>query len=90
MSVRITRYNSADYLEPAAIHPGEILREEFLEPFNMEAADLATELGTPVADIEAVLNGNAPVTDELASKLSSAFDTSSQFWLNMQAAFDRS
>lgn len=70
------------------IHPGEILREEFLVPLQTDTIAFAERLGVPAATVEAVVNERAPVTPELASKLAAHFKTSEGFWLSLQANYD--
>lgn len=70
------------------IHPGEILREEFLLPLQNDTIAFAERLCVPAATVEAVVNERAPVTPELASKLAAHFKTSEGFWLSLQATYD--
>ncbi len=70
------------------IHPGEILREEFLVPLQTDTIAFAERLGVPAATVEAVVNERAPVTPELASNLAAHFKTSEGFWLSLQATYD--
>lgn len=70
------------------IHPGEILREEFLVPLQTDTIAFAERLGVPAVTVEAVVNERAPVTPELASKLAAHFKTSEGFWLSLQATYD--
>ncbi|NRH44479.1 MULTISPECIES: HigA family addiction module antitoxin [Pseudomonas] len=70
------------------IHPGEILRGEFLVPLQTDTIAFAERLGVPAATVEAVVNERAPVTPELASKLAAHFKTSEGFWLSLQATCD--
>ncbi|MCC7363233.1 MAG: HigA family addiction module antidote protein [Dehalococcoidia bacterium] len=69
-------------------HPGEILGEEFLIPLGKTPADLARHIGVNVAAIEDLIAGRSGMTAALAWGLSMAFDTSPEFWLNLQAAHD--
>lgn len=70
------------------IHPGEILREEFLVPLQTDTTAFAERLGIPAATVEAVLNERVPVTPERASKLAALFKTSEGFWLSLQATYE--
>lgn len=70
------------------IHPGEILREEFLVPLQTDTMAFAERLGVPAATVEAVVNERAPVTAELASKLAAFFETSEGVWLSLQATYE--
>jgi antitoxin HigA-1 len=70
------------------IHPGEVLREEFLAPIGMKPYTLAARLGVQRSRIERVVAGTNPVTPDTALRLARLFGTTAQFWLNMQAAYD--
>ena len=68
--------------------PGEILNEEFLKPLGMTQKELASHLGCDYKVINRIINERASVTPEMAIKLSAAFDTTPDFWLNAQMALD--
>ncbi len=68
--------------------PGEILREEFLEPLVMTQKQLADHIGCDVKVINRIVNGRTSVTAEMALKLGATFGTSPDFWLNAQRAVD--
>lgn len=70
------------------IHPGEILREEFMRPLDLTAAALAVELDIPVSQLNALMSGTSPVSETLAKALASRFKVSAPFWLNLQAEYD--
>lgn len=70
------------------IHPGEILREEFLAPLEMDSAQLARDLNLPVHQVDAVLEERDSITAPLALRLARLFGTSERFWLNLQAHYD--
>jgi addiction module HigA family antidote len=69
-------------------HPGEILREEFLVPLGQTQVALAEHLGVPVQRVNELVRGKRGVTPETAWLLSQALNTTPEFWLNLQAAFD--
>ena len=69
-------------------HPGEILREEFLLPLGQTQVALAQHLGVPVQRINELVRGKRGVTPETAWLLSQAFNTTPEFWLNLQASYD--
>jgi addiction module HigA family antidote len=69
-------------------HPGEILREEFLGPLGQTQVALAEHLGVPVQRVNELVRGKRGVTPETAWLLSQALNTTPEFWLNLQAAFD--
>ena len=70
------------------IHPGEILREEFLSPLGMSANALAMALHVPAPRINDIVRERRAVTPDTALRLARYFDTSAQFWLNLQSSFD--
>ena len=69
-------------------HPGEILLQEFLQPLNMSQVELARRMGVPVQRVNTLVNGKRDVTAETAILLSRRLKTSSEFWMNLQVAFD--
>ena len=69
-------------------HPGEILRELCLAPLGLTVTDAAKALGVSRKTLSAVLNGRAGVSPEMAVRLSIAFDTSAESWLNQQVQYD--
>ena len=70
------------------IHPGEILREEYLVPFGMSANALAIKLQVPATRIGAIVNEKRSITVDTALRLSRYFGGDAQSWLNLQQAFD--
>lgn len=70
------------------IHPGEILREEFLAPLGMSANALAMELHVPAPRINDIVRQRRAVTPDTALRLARYFNTTAQFWLNLQSSFD--
>ncbi|MCB1054903.1 MAG: HigA family addiction module antidote protein [Acidobacteria bacterium] len=68
--------------------PGEILRDEFLQPLGLSQRRLADHIGCEVKLVNRIVNGRARVSAEMALKLGSTFKTSPQFWLNAQEAVD--
>jgi antitoxin HigA-1 len=72
----------------APLHPGEVLREEFLIPLNMSAGALARVCGVPRTRIERLANEETGVTADTALRLSKAFGTTAVLWLNLQNNFD--
>ena len=71
-----------------AIHPGEILREEYLIPLNLKPYTLAKRLHVPRTRIERLASEQTPVTPDTALRLAKFFGTTPQFWMNMQASYD--
>lgn len=70
------------------IHPGEILREEYLAPLQLKPYTLAKKLDVPRTRIERLVNELTPVTPDTALRLARFFGTTPQFWMNMQAGYD--
>jgi addiction module HigA family antidote len=70
------------------VHPGEILREEYLNPLGLKPYTLAKKLNVPRTRIERLAAELTPVTPDTALRLAKFFDTTPQFWMNMQAAYD--
>lgn len=71
-----------------AIHPGEILREEFLEPLGLSAHALAQALRVPAPRVNDIVRERRTVTPDTALRLARHFGTTAQFWLNLQASYD--
>jgi len=78
--------NAVNILPP--VHPGEILREEFLAPLKMKPYTLAKHLHVPRTRIERLAAEKTPVTPDTALRLAKFFDTTPEFWMHMQAYFD--
>jgi len=70
-----------------AVHPGEILREEFLEPMGISPYRLALELHVSAPTVNDIVREKRSITPEMAARLAKYFRTSEQFWLNLQDAF---
>jgi addiction module HigA family antidote len=70
------------------IHPGEILREEYLVPLELSSNRLAESLHVPANRISAIVNGDRNITADTALRLAKFFGTSPEFWLNLQQAFE--
>ncbi len=69
-------------------HPGEVLRELCIEPLGITVTDAAQALGVSRKTLSAILNGRAGISPEMAIRLSKAFDTSPESWLNRQIQYD--
>ena len=69
-------------------HPGEVLKELCLEPLGLTVTDAAKALGVSRKTLSMVVNGRAGISPEMAIRLSIAFDTSAESWLNQQVQFD--
>jgi antitoxin HigA-1 len=70
------------------VHPGEILREEFLKPTGLSVYELAKRLLVPVPRINDIVLQRRGVTVDTAVRLSRFFRTTEQFWLNLQGAYE--
>jgi addiction module HigA family antidote len=80
-----------DFLRrPPPIHPGEMLREEFLLPLNLSANALAIALRVPVTRISEILKERRGITADTAYRLALYFGTSPDFWMNMQIHYELS
>lgn len=71
------------------IHPGEILREDFLKPFGISINRLARDLDVPPNRISMIVNGERSITADTALRLGACFGMSPQMWLNLQTEYDR-
>jgi antitoxin HigA-1 len=74
-----------DKLPP--IHPGEILREEFLRPLNLSAGAVARAIGVPRTRIERLASEQTELTPDTALRLARFFGTTTDFWMNLQGRF---
>ena len=70
------------------IHPGEILREEFLEPMGISQYRLAKDISVPPRRINEIVHGKRSVTADTALRLGRFFSMSPQFWINLQTRYD--
>lgn len=70
------------------IHPGEILREEFMVPLRLTAYRIARDTGMPVSRVDSILKGTRGITADSALRLGRYLGTSPQFWLNLQAEYE--
>lgn len=71
-----------------AVHPGRILRDEFLEPLGLSAGALAAHIGVPRTRIERLVKEQTSMTVDTAMRLAAAFGTTPNFWVNLQTACD--
>ncbi len=70
------------------IHPGEILREEYLRPLDMTPNALSIHLRVPASRINELVRERRAVTVDTALRLARYFNTTAQFWLNLQMSYD--
>jgi addiction module HigA family antidote len=71
-----------------AIHPGEILLEEFLNPLGISQYQLAKDISVPPRRINEIVHGQRSITADTALRLARYFGTSERFWLNLQSRYD--
>ncbi len=71
-------------------HPGTILLKEFLEPMGLTQKELSDHLDIPIQRINEIVKGKRGISPDTAWLLSGAFDTSPEFWLNLQSMHDLS
>jgi addiction module HigA family antidote len=76
------------YAQLRNIHPGEILLEEFPQPFGISAYRLSKDLDIPQTRISEILKGNRRITADTALRLSKYFGNSAKFWLGLQDDYD--
>lgn len=69
-------------------HPGEILREFCLEPLGLTISEAARALGVSRKTLSSIVNGRQGISAEMAVRLSIAFDTTAESWLNQQVQYD--
>jgi len=69
-------------------HPGEVIRGLCLEPLDLSVTEAAEGLGVSRKTLSAILNGHAGISPEMALRLSIAFETSPESWLNQQTQYD--
>ena|ERR1700723_2276695 len=72
------------------IHPGEILREEFMEPLNLNPSKLATALRVTAPNVYAIVNERGGISSDMAMRLGRFFGTTAEFWMNLQAHYELS
>lgn len=70
------------------VHPGETLREDFLDPLGLTANALAIELRVPVSRVNDIVRGRRAITADTALRLARYFGTTPQFWMNLQTNYD--
>lgn len=75
-------------VEIKTLHPGEVLSTLYLQPLSMSAGALSKKLGVPRTRIERLVKGKTAMSSETALRLSRFFNTTPQYWMNMQTNFD--
>ena len=69
-------------------HPGELIREEYMKPLKLTVTSLAESLGVSRKTLSTIINERAGVSPDMAFRLSRAFTTSPELWMNMQQSYD--
>ena len=69
-------------------HPGELIREEYMKPLKLTVTSLAESLGISRKTLSTIINERAGVTPDMALRLSRAFSTTPELWMNMQRCYD--
>lgn len=75
-------------MELSNVHPGEILKLDFLEPLGISCYRLAKDIGVPQTRVSQIVRGRRPISVDTAARLGRYFNTSAQFWLNLQNHYD--
>ena len=77
----------SEMLQPA-VHPGEIIREDFMKPLGLSVSQLALELHVPATRVGEIVHERRRITADTALRLARYFKTNAEFWLNLQNFFD--
>ncbi|OGR28128.1 MAG: addiction module antidote protein, HigA family [Desulfobacterales bacterium RIFOXYA12_FULL_46_15] len=78
--------NDKDFLDP--ITPGEILRDDFMEPMGISMNQMSRDIAVPPNRISEIINGKRGITADTALRLERYFGIEAQFWLNLQSEYD--
>jgi addiction module HigA family antidote len=84
----ITRPEAGWNINRTPVHPGEMLREEFMKPLGISINGLALELHVPVTRISEIVNERRGITADTALRLARHFGTSADFWMNLQKDYE--
>ncbi len=79
---------SATITDLAPVHPGEVLREEFLRPMGLSANALAGQIGVPANRVSMIAAEKRGITGDTALRFAAAFGTSAEFWMNLQKTWE--
>jgi antitoxin HigA-1 len=82
----MAKRDSGATLKP--VHPGEVLREEFMKPHEISINALARDLHVPVSRVSKIVNEERGITADTAMRLARYFGTSEEFWMNLQSRYD--
>lgn len=75
-------------MERRPTHPGIIIKEDYLEPLSISIKDMAGNLGVSRKTLSKIINSRGSITPEMALRLSRAFDTTPDLWMNLQKSYD--
>jgi addiction module HigA family antidote len=70
------------------IHPGEVLKEDFLDPMDINYYRLSEEIGIPLSSTSQIIKGKRRITPDTAKRLSAFFGNTAEFWLGIQKDYD--
>lgn len=85
---KVSQLNNSGAYKITAIHPGEVLLEEFLKPMNLSQNQIALALRVPARRINEIVHGKRRITADTALRLSRYFNMSPRFWLGLQMNYD--
>ncbi len=88
MTTITRRGNVMKKMKRRPTHPGNILREDYLEPLKISVTEMASNLGVSRKTLSKILNEKGAVTPDMALRLSRAFETTPELWLNLQKNYD--
>ena len=94
MPIRVEDLNSLDFSDittdeaVGGVTPGEVLKQEFMQPIGLSARALAKSMGVPVNRVTAIINGDRAISADTAILLAEHFGNSARFWLGLQMAHD--
>lgn len=94
MTVRRDQLAATDFSDVASgrrlapVHPGDVLREDFIKPMGISRYRVAKNIGVPQRRIDLICRGEYNVSAEMALRLGRLFGTSAEFWMNLQAQYD--
>lgn len=66
------------------ITPGQVLKEEFMDPLNLTSEALSEKIGIPMSVVEGIIKGEERITETIARRLSEYFEVSMEFWINLE------
>lgn len=70
------------------VHPGEILKDMYLDPLDITVTGLASSINVARRTVSLIINGHSGISAEMALRLATAFNTTAEFWLNLQRSYD--